>query len=168
MALAAHGERLAAAPETLLVIVPRDPPRGPAISAAAEAFGLTVSRQSLTPHPAPTAQVHVADAFGLLGLWYRLAPLALIGGTFGPTEGHNPWEAAALDCAILHGPRTANFAADFAQLDGAGASLPVTAATLPQALAQDHSDRTARAAALSRAAGGSLAPLAADLLGLMR
>ncbi|NGM46499.1 3-deoxy-D-manno-octulosonic acid transferase [Rhodobacter sp. SGA-6-6] len=168
VALAAHGERLVAAPETLLVIVPRDPPRGPAICAAAEALGLTVTRKSLAPHPAPTAQVHVADAFGELGLWYRLAPLALIGGTFGPTEGHNPWEPAALDCAILHGPRTANFAADFAQLDGAGAALPVTAGTLPQALAQDHSDRTARAAALSRAAGGSLAPLAADLLGLMR
>lgn len=168
VALAAHGARLAAAPETLLVIVPRDPPRGPAICAAAEALGLTASRHSLAPHPPVAAQVHVVDAFGALGLWYRLAPLALIGGTFGPTEGHNPWEPAALDCAVLHGPRTANFAADFAQLDGAGAALPVTAATLPQTLAQDHGPMAIRAAALSRAAGGSLAPLAADLLGLMR
>src|SRR5690606_37368294 len=90
VALAAHAARLAAAPETLLVVVPRDPPRGPAICAAAGALGLTASRQSLAPHPAPAAQVHVVDAFGTLGLWYRLAPLALIGGTFGPTEGHNP------------------------------------------------------------------------------
>lgn len=167
-ALAAHRQRLAETPAALLVIAPRDPPRGPAISAAAGALGLTPALKSQSPRPAPATQVHIADAFGELGLWYRLAPAALIGGTFGPTEGHNPWEPAALGCTILHGPRTANFAADFAQLDGAGAALPVTPETLAAALAQDHTAMAARARALSQAASGSLAPLAADLLGLMR
>jgi len=168
VALAAHRHLLAAAPATLLVIAPRDPPRGPAISTAAEALGLTAALKSQSPFPAPATQVHIADAFGELGLWYRLAPAALIGGTFGPTEGHNPWEPAALGSAILHGPRTANFAADFAQLDGAAAALPVAPETLAAALAQDHTAMAARARTLSDAASGSLAPLAADLLGLMR
>lgn len=168
VALAAHRQHLAETPATLLVIVPRDPPRGPAISAAAEALGLTAALKSQSPRPAPATQIQVADAFGTLGLWYRLAPAALIGGTFGPIEGHNPWEPAALGCAILHGPRTANFAADFAQLDGAGAALPVAPETLAATLAQDHGPMTARAKALSDAASGSLTPLAADLLGLMR
>ena len=166
-ALAAHLRRLRQEPRALLVVVPRDPPRAAGIAAAAAALGLAAACKSQAPRPAPATAVHVVDAFGDLGLWYRLAPLALIGGTLGPAEGHNPWEPAALDCAVLHGPRTANFAADYAALDGAGAALPITPESLPLALAQDHSAMAARAAALSRAAGGSLAPLAADLLALI-
>ncbi len=166
-ALDAHRNRLAEDPAALLVIAPRDPNRAPAISDATVALGLTVARKSRSPHPAPATQVHIVDAFGDLGLWYRLAPLALIGGTFGPTEGHNPWEPAALGCAILHGPRIANFAADFAALDGAGAACAVTPQTLGSALMQDHAAMAARALALSQAAKDSLSPLAADLIGLM-
>ncbi len=155
-------------PQALLVIVPRDPSRAPAISAATSDLGLAVSRKSLSPQPDPGAQVHIVDAFGDLGLWYRLCPVALIGGSFGPTEGHNPWEAAALGAAILHGPRTANFAADYARLDRAGAALALSPDALPQALAQDHAAMAACARALSEAARDSLAPLAANLLDLMR
>lgn len=167
VAFAAHRDRLAADPDALLVIVPRDPPRSETILGAARAMGLTAARKSDAPLPAGATQVHVVDAFGELGLWYRLAPVALIGGTFGPVEGHNPWEPAALGCAILHGPHTANFAADFAVLDGAGAALPVTADTLPAVLAKSHAEMAGRARALSDAAQGSLAPLAADLRGLL-
>lgn len=168
VALAAHLWLRQQDPQALLVVVPRDPPRAAQIATAAEALGLIATRKSLAPFPARTTQVHIADAFGELGLWYRLAPAALIGGTFGPTEGHNPWEPAALGSAILHGPRTANFAADFVQLDGAGAALAIAPETLAAALGQDHTAMAARAKALSDAASGSLAPLAADLLGLMR
>jgi 3-deoxy-D-manno-octulosonic-acid transferase len=165
VALAACARIVAENPRALLVIVPRDPPRGPRIAAAARALGLATSLQSAGE--APAGAVHVADAFGTLGLWYRLCPVALIGGTFGATDGHNPWEPAALGSAILHGPQVANFAADFAALDGAGAALAVTPDALPQVLAQDHSAMAARAKALSDAAQGSLAPLVRDLLGLL-
>jgi 3-deoxy-D-manno-octulosonic-acid transferase len=101
-----------------------------------------------------------------MGLWYRLCATCLIGGTFGPTEGHNPWEPAALDCAILHGPRIANFAADFAALHQAGAALPVQPEAVITALTADHSAMAARAKALSDAAQDALAPLATDLLKL--
>jgi 3-deoxy-D-manno-octulosonic-acid transferase len=166
-ALIAHQQHLQTTPDAVLVIIPRDPTRAPAISAAAKAQGLTVARKSQATHPDATTQVHIVDAFGDLGLWYRLAPTALIGGTFGPTEGHNPWEPAALSCAILHGPRTANFAADFAALAAADAALPVTPDSLAQALSQDHRAMAARALSLSQAAKDSLSPLATDLLGLM-
>jgi len=167
----AHFEETALALELppedrLLVIVPRDVAHGPGIAERARALGRRVSLQSAGE--APLGEVHVADAYGELGLWYRLAPVTLIGGTFGPVEGHNPWEPAALGSAILHGPRLANFAADFAALDGAGAALPVRKADLPAALAADHATMAARARALSDAAQGSLAPLARDLLALMR
>ena len=114
----------------------------------------------------PSADLWIVDTFGEMGLWFRLCPTTLIGGTFGPTEGHNPWEPAALGSAILHGPRIANFAADFAALHQVGAARPVQPEGLAAALAEDHSAMAARARALSDAARGALAPLADDLLAL--
>lgn len=154
----------AADPRPLLLIAPRDPARGPEIAARAAEHGLTATLRSAGQGPA--ADVWIVDTFGEMGLWYRLCETSLIGGTFGPTEGHNPWEAAALGSAILHGPRTANFATDYAALHLAGAALPVQPEELVAALMADHSAMSARAAALSDTARGSLAPLAEDLLHL--
>lgn len=151
-------------PRPLILIAPRDPARGPEIAARAAAQGLTATLRSAGQ--GPTADLWIVDSFGEMGLWYRLCPTTLIGGTFGPTEGHNPWEPAALGSAILHGPRVANFAADFTTLHQAGAALPVQPEALLASLAADHSAMAARARALSDAAQGALAPLAADLLAL--
>lgn len=151
-------------PRPLLLIAPRDPHRGPEIAARATAHGLTVTQRSLGQ--GPEGDLWIVDTFGEMGLWYRLCPTTLIGGTFGPTEGHNPWEPAALGSAILHGPRTANFAADFAALHQAGAALPVQPEDLPAALLADHQPMADRAKALSDAAQAALDPLAQDLLGL--
>jgi 3-deoxy-D-manno-octulosonic-acid transferase len=106
------------------------------------------------------------DSFGEMGLWYRLCRATIIGGTFGPTEGHNPWEPAALGSAVLHGPRIANFAWDFRTLHEAAAARPLTPDSLGPALAEDHSAMAARGRSLSHAAQGSLGPLAAELLTL--
>jgi 3-deoxy-D-manno-octulosonic-acid transferase len=151
-------------PRPLLVIAPRDPARGAEVAARVAEHGMTACRRSLGQ--GPTADVWIADTFGEMGLWYRLCPTTIIGGTFGATEGHNPWEPAALGSAILHGPRTANFAADFQALHQAAAARPVMPDSLAPALAQDHSALADRARALSDAARGSLAPLADDLLKL--
>ncbi|MGL4239126.1 3-deoxy-D-manno-octulosonic acid transferase [Tabrizicola sp.] len=151
-------------PRPLVLIAPRDPHRGPEIATRAAEHGLTTTLRSAGQ--GPTADIWIVDTFGEMGVWYRLCPTTLIGGTFGPTEGHNPWEPAALGSAILHGPRTANFAADFAALHGAGAALPVTPEALSAALTADHTAMAARAKVLSDAAQGSLAPLAAELLAL--
>jgi 3-deoxy-D-manno-octulosonic-acid transferase len=155
---------LRAHPRALTLIAPRDPARGAEIAARAAEEGLTATLRSRGQ--GPTGDLWVLDTLGEMGLWYRLCPVTLMGGTFGPTEGHNPWEPAALGCAILHGPRVANFAADFAALHQAGGALPVQPEMLAQALAADHSAMAARAQALSDLAQGSLAPLAADLLAL--
>lgn len=146
----------------LLIIAPRAPERGAEIEATAARHGLRATRRSTGE--GPSGEVWIADSLGEMGLWYRLCPVTLIGGTFGATEGHNPWEPAALDSAILHGPRVANFAADFAWLDREDAALEVGPGTLSAALCADHSARAARALALSKAARDSLAPLAGELL----
>lgn len=148
----------------LLIIAPRDPSRGAEIAARVAEHGLTATRRSAGE--GPTADVWIADSFGEMGLWYRVCPTTIIGGTFGPTEGHNPWEPAALGSAILHGPRTANFSGDFSALHRMAAAHMVTPDSLGPALAEDHSAMAARAQAASDAARGSLVPLAAELLAL--
>lgn len=168
LALRVHGTRLQTNPSALLIIAPRDIARAPSIAAHAAQLGLRAACRTTNPHIAPDVQVYIADTFGEMGLWYRLCRTALIGGTFGPTEGHNPWEAAVLGCAILHGPRTANFANDYAQLAAGNAALCVDETGLQSALGADHSAMAQRAQALTTAAQNSLAPLAAQLIALMR
>lgn len=154
----------AAKKRPLLLIAPRDPRRGSEIASQANSYGLTANLRS-AGH-GPMGDIWVVDTFGEMGLWYRLCRTTVIGGSFGPTEGHNPWEPAALGSAILHGPQVANFAADFATLHQAAAALPVQPNEIAAAIAADHTDMAARAKALSDQAQGALAPLATELLEL--
>ena len=135
LALEAHRARLADDAQALLILAPRDPSRRGQIAQACADAGLRAELRSTQPAPSGQARVYVADTFGELGLWYRLVDAAFIGGTTGEVEGHNPWEAAQLGAAIVHGPRVANFAADYAALHAAKAACQVAdAATLVAAL----------------------------------
>jgi 3-deoxy-D-manno-octulosonic-acid transferase len=169
VALTAHRAIAEAAPEVLLLLVPRQPARGLEIAEAARAAGLSPALRSEGALPDPATQVYIADTIGELGLWYRLAPAALIGGSFGPVNGHNPWEPARLGCAILHGPNTANFAADYAALHAAGAARLVrTAPDIAAALADPGLARMAETAgALADTHAEGARDLARVLVGLM-
>jgi 3-deoxy-D-manno-octulosonic-acid transferase len=113
--------------------------------------------------------VWLADSYGELGLWYRLAPLALVGGGFDRIGGHNPWEPAALGAAVLHGPDVANFTADYAMLHAADAARAVAPGELSVALQQpDLAAVAARATDLVRQQQGRLTPLARDLAALIQ
>ena len=70
-------------------------------------------------------EIYLADTMGELGLFYRVAEIAFIGGSIVRSGGHNPFEAARLDCAILHGPDISNCAAMAAALAEAGAAQTV-------------------------------------------
>jgi 3-deoxy-D-manno-octulosonic-acid transferase len=116
-------EAAAAAP--LLVIVPRHPERGPAIAALARERSLTASLQS-AGEPAGSGQVHVADALGELGLWYRLARLAVVGGSLCEgLAGHNPLEPARLLCPFISGPHVSNWTTAFTELEQAEGTVIV-------------------------------------------
>ncbi len=58
-------------------------------------------------------------------MFYRLAGIAFIGGSLTHKGGHNPLEAALLDCAILHGPDMSNCAAVTETLARAKATIVV-------------------------------------------
>jgi 3-deoxy-D-manno-octulosonic-acid transferase len=161
IAEAAQQILFAADPSWLLVLVPRDPKRHLAL---AMPFVRRSTGADLAGEP-----IYLADSFGELGLWYRLGSAALIGGSFGAVEGHNPWEAAALGCAVLHGPRIGNFTADYAALHVADAAREVADAAALAAALQDADlvQQGLRGQSLVRRAA-SLDDLAADVLGMVR
>jgi len=114
--LDAYAAARAGAPDALLVIVPRHPERGLGVAALAWARGLSVAVRSLDESP-DEAAVYVADTLGELGLWFRLARLAVMGGSFvSGIGGHNPLEPARLCCPFASGPQVGNWAGAYRDL----------------------------------------------------
>jgi 3-deoxy-D-manno-octulosonic-acid transferase len=138
-------------PDLLTIIVPRHPGRAAAIAALLRQRELRVARRSAAEAIDASVDIYLGDTLGELGLFYRLAGIAFIGGSIVPSGGHNPLEAALLDCAVLHGPDMSNCAAIARDLATAGAALTVRnaeefAAALARLLA-DPAERARRAAA---------------------
>ncbi|MCJ2057593.1 3-deoxy-D-manno-octulosonic acid transferase [Methylobacterium sp. J-048] len=121
----AHAVLKAQFPRLLTILAPRHPSRGAEAAESAGAYGLRSARRSSGGRPHPSVEVYVADTIGEMGLFYRLAPLAFLGGSLVPHGGQNPIEPVRLDTAILHGPHTGNFDVVYRALDRAGAALPV-------------------------------------------
>lgn len=107
--LAAHQKLRRNHPDLLTVVVPRHPERGGQIAHDLRGHGEAVARRSLGERPDRETGLYLADTLGELGLFYRLARLAFIGGSLVPVGGHNPLEAARLGCPVLFGPHTGNF-----------------------------------------------------------
>lgn len=158
----AHGH-----PRLLTIIAPRHPARGAAIAAMLRDRGLCVARRSEGETIAAETEVYLADTLGEMGLLFRLAGITFIGGSLVGKGGHNPFEAARLDCAVLHGPDMSNCAAMAGALDAAGAAQAVTGADSLAAavmrLFADPAERNARAEAATRIAAAGDAALDAVL-----
>ena len=104
--------------ELSAVIAPRYIRRAPALERACRRLGLSVSRRSRDRAP---RRIRILDTYGELGAAYGLAPISIIGGTFGRRNGQNLVEAAAHNNRIIHGPRTANIELERAALSDCGA-----------------------------------------------
>ena len=113
-------------PRPLLLIVPRHPQRFDEVTALAQAALPTVlRRRSFNGEPpagAAQADAWIGDSLGEMPLYYALADVALLGGSFAPLGGQNLIEAAACGCPLLMGPHTFNFAAAAEDAIGAGAA----------------------------------------------
>jgi 3-deoxy-D-manno-octulosonic-acid transferase len=124
--LQAHRQLCARHPDALLVIAPRYPIRGGEILSICPPGSV---RRSQSPEALPEGEgVYIADTFGEMGLWYRLARIAFVGGSLVPVGGHNPFEPLALGCAVMHGPEVANFSEAYETLDHLGVSHQVNGA----------------------------------------
>lgn len=142
--LAAHKMIAETATGLLSIIVPRHPERGDAIAHQLRHAGMAIAQRSKGEMPTPETQFYVMDTLGEMGLAYRLADIAFIGGTLVPHGGQNPFEAAQLDCAILHGPHIANFESLFEDMAAKSATAECTdAATLARQVTALLSNPTA-------------------------
>ena len=112
--------------DMLLIIVPRHPERGEEVGRKLSEMGFRVCRRSIGGLPKDDDQIYVADTLGELGLWYRTAPVSFVGGSMVPSGGHNPYEPAMLESAIIHGPHVSNFLQDFGRFESAGATIRVS------------------------------------------
>ena len=149
--LEAHQKILKSAPNAILILVPRYPRETLAMKKYCTKLQLATyihSAQQQSPEQMTDGvQVVIAATIGELGLWYRLVKVAFIGGSFCRVEGHNPFEAIALECFILSGPQTQNFAADYADIYAADIALCVqNAEQLAQAVLDDKYHRRLGAA----------------------
>ena len=108
------------------LVVPRHPQRFDAVAALLQAHGFTVSRRSSwTDGPPQAPALWLGDSLGEMALYYGLADLALLGGSFEPLGGQNLIEAAACGCPVVMGLHTFNFAEASALAEQAGAALRV-------------------------------------------
>ncbi|MDO5658968.1 MAG: glycosyltransferase N-terminal domain-containing protein [Paracoccus sp. (in: a-proteobacteria)] len=133
----AHLAALSYSHRALLLALPADPAGHDAMAARMEEAGLIVAQRALDEDTTPEVNVYLCDDPAELGLFYRLAPVAFMGGTLDANgaAARHPFEPAALGSAIIHGPDTAAHPAEWQQLDGAGAARRVSdAAGLAQAV----------------------------------
>jgi len=141
-------------PKLLTLIAPRHPNRAEEIRHDLESLGLNVAQRSLGEVIEAGTDVYLADTIGEMGLWYRLAEVVFVGGSLVPHGGQNVLEPAKLDCAILCGPHTANFARMASEMAAAGALRQVdSAAALTAAVAQLHDHPAARQEMIAAARG---------------
>ncbi|MFZ4285748.1 3-deoxy-D-manno-octulosonic acid transferase [Variovorax sp. HJSM1_2] len=138
------------------LIVPRHPQRFDEVAALVQAQGFTVSRRSAWAEGPEAADVWLGDSLGEMALYYGLADMALLGGSFAELGGQNLIEAAACGCPVLMGPSTFNFAEAANLSEAAGAARRVT--DMSQALqVVDEWRQTPEALAAAAAAGPAFA-----------
>ncbi len=168
--LTAHRQASRLAHRLFLILVPDDPEE-------TEAFRATL-RQGNWRHviwsqggmPEEATQVLLADTRGEMGLWYRLATIALMGNSLLPgMSGSDPNGPAAHGAAIVYGPNVAHYLPSYKRYAGAGGARIVRdsgtlAAALAHLIAADRSATMAHAAWEVATAGAEVTDQILELL----
>lgn len=161
--LETHVRLRQAFPDLLTILVPRHPARSDEVASLVRARGLALARRSLSEEAVPETHVYLGDTLGEMGLYYRVAPVTFLAGSFADVGGHNPLEAALLGSALATGPKVANARAvykDFWMQDAAlRVEMPEELADAVGALLTDREKagrQAARARELVEAGRGAL------------
>ena len=106
---------------SLLIIVPRHPERFDDVAELLKSMQLQVARRSANETVTEQTQVYLADTMGELMHWYKLADVALVGGSLIDVGGHNPVEPASVGTPIVMGTYTQSCQSVVDKLAGIGA-----------------------------------------------
>lgn len=121
--LRAHRRAMRLAHRLLLILVPNDAADFETITSIAKAEQMRLCLWDNGESPDENTHVLLIEGPEELGLWYRLAPLAFLGGSLVPGHGgSDPYEAAALGTAILYGPNVGRHLSSYSKLVEAGAA----------------------------------------------
>ena len=121
----AHQQLAASVPGLCTILAPRHPQRGGAVAEILQGRGLRVARRTLGRLPDRASDVYLADTIGELGMLYKLAPVAFIGGSLVDRGGHNPVEAMRSGAVVLVGPHWQNFPDAYGALIKSGGAIVV-------------------------------------------
>lgn len=145
------------------LIVPRHPQRFEEVAGLIEAEGWHCERRSRWGDQGPPRVAHVTsahqtiwlgDSLGEMPLYFSLADVSLLGGSFEPLGGQNLIEAAACGCPQVLGPHTFNFAQAADQALAQGAARRVTDMAEGLRVALDCLNRPEELRAMAKAAEG--------------
>ena len=109
MAFIAHKNLHTKHDDIVTVIAPRHAVRGDEIAQLLTKAGIVFARRSKNEPIKSDTQIYLADTMGELGLFYRLCPIVVLGGSFVRIGGHNPIEPAQLGATIIFGAYMYNF-----------------------------------------------------------
>lgn len=144
-----HSHRL------LLILIPQDPRRGPALATRLQqGLSQRIARRGAEEYPDAETSIYIADTEDELGLWCRLASITFFGGTLSNearAPGLHPFSAASLGSAVIYGPELpAAHRTAFGDLSaGQGARMIRSAAELAETIGEFLAPETAAAQALN-------------------
>lgn len=159
------------------ILAPRHPERFDAVAALLAGRKATFVRRSqwiAAPAPLTPGTVFLLDSIGELASIYSLATIAVIGGGFFVSGGHNPLEAAQFGVPAIIGPHYENFRGIVEALRKAQAIVvaePVAVGGLLRTLLSDEAAAVAmgaRARSAFERESGATERAAAALLALLK
>lgn len=121
--LSAHRATMRLSHRLVLVLVPDHSDMGADFAAQLSQQGWRVANWDNSEMPDDNTQIILASDRRELGLWFRVAPVSLMGSSLVSGHGgHNPMFAAALGSALLYGPGVGNYLESYTRLARAGAA----------------------------------------------
>lgn len=134
--LSAYRKVLKLSHRMLLILAADSLEKAPAIRRQIADSGLRLVDWENGEFPDNNTHVLLAETPDELGLWYRVAPVTLMGSSIAPGfGGRDPLEPAALGSAVLYGPGVRNHLDAYKRLvDAGGARIVRDASSLAAAL----------------------------------
>jgi 3-deoxy-D-manno-octulosonic-acid transferase len=97
-------------PDLWLIIAPRHPDKKGVILSLFKDEPVLLRSENLSGKKSQGEKIIIVDTLGELILFYSIATVSIIGGSWFPgVDGHNPLEPAALGVVPIFGPYMKNF-----------------------------------------------------------
>ncbi|WP_435230296.1 3-deoxy-D-manno-octulosonic acid transferase [Pseudopelagicola sp. nBUS_20] len=126
LVLSAHRKVLRFSHRMILIAAPDHTQNASDLRKTIADTGLRFSQWSKGEFPDDNTQILLADSPDEMGLWYRVAPVTLMGSSLVPGfGGRDPLEPAALGSAVLYGPGVRKHLDAYTRLSQVGGALIV-------------------------------------------